>query len=312
MRTFVLPLIALALAVPLHAQAPVARTAIVPDSARVGDVFHAAIRVDVPAGTRVLFPDSLAVPDDVENAGSPIVQTDTTGPGRLGITAAFPLTAWRPGDVVLPDVWVRIDAGAGPDSVRASFPATLVLSVLPADTAGIAPRPARDVLGANRLWWPLLLAVLGALAVAAALLWWWRQRRPEPAAVPVAARSPRQLALEALARARSGGLLEAGDFRGFYFAVTDALRHYAAALDARLGSELTTTEIAANARGIGMDAEAAVLVGILGRADLVKFARVTPATEEALREWENARAWVERFEGPPPIGQQEPEEAIAA
>jgi hypothetical protein len=313
MKSFVLPLAALALALPLHAQTPVrAQAALVPDSARVGDVFHAAIRVEVPAATRVQFPDTLAVPADVENAGSVIVQTDTIAPGQLSITAAWPMTSWRPGAVVLPDAWVRIDAGGASDSVRAAFPAVQVLSVLPADTAGVEPRPARDVLGANRLWWPLLLALLVALSFAAALLWWWRRRRPAVAMAPAPIRSPREVALVALARARTSGLVEAGDFRGFYFAVTEAIRHYAAALDARLGAELTTTEIAASARGLGMDTEAAVLVGILGRADLVKFARVTPRVEEALREWETARAWVERFDGPPPVHHHEPAEAIAA
>ena len=99
--------------------------------------------------------------EDVEQAGRYTVRVDSSGPSRVA-TIAYPLAAWRPGDYQLPPLPIRM-IGAGTDTVLAvDLPSFEVSSVLPADTAGIEPKPAKDVLGANRLWWPILLARPGS------------------------------------------------------------------------------------------------------------------------------------------------------
>ena len=70
------------------------------------------------------------------------------------------------------------------EQIRAQMPIVLpninVVSVLPADTTGVQPKPAKDVLGPDRLWWPwILLAALILVALALAY-WWWRRRRARP------------------------------------------------------------------------------------------------------------------------------------
>src|SRR5690606_25617964 len=111
-------------------------TAVVPETITVGDVFHAAVRVDLPPGAEPLFPDTLAVPvGDVEAAGRVRVQLDSTAAGRA-LTAIYPLTAWRAGsELELPDLALVVRSGDGTTStVTASFPAFTLRSVLPADT----------------------------------------------------------------------------------------------------------------------------------------------------------------------------------
>ncbi|MGH7553086.1 MAG: hypothetical protein ACREMQ_08670, partial [Longimicrobiales bacterium] len=150
-------LLVLAAASPLRAQrlssVPAPQTAIVPEAITVGDVFHAAIRVEAPPGVRVFFPDTLEVPEEVEAAGRRVVSVDTVA-DKLIYTAAYPLTAWRPDTVELRAARVQLVTERGEGRVAASFPAFAIQSVLPADTSGIEPKPAKDVLGAMRLLWP--------------------------------------------------------------------------------------------------------------------------------------------------------------
>src|SRR5688572_16574126 len=94
---------ALALAQQGSAQQLPMRTAIVPDSITVGDVMQAAVRVHVPHGATVEFPDSLVLPPELENAGERTLQVDTTTEG-IEIIALYPLAGWRPGAHAMPAI----------------------------------------------------------------------------------------------------------------------------------------------------------------------------------------------------------------
>ena len=196
-------------------------SAVVPRTITVGDVFQAAIRIELPGGTAVAFADSLALPADVETAGRRVIQVDTTAEGRIAFTAAYPLTAWRPGDVTLPAtrVVVRPPPGDRPqqqttqrdDTISVTFPAFDIESVLPGDTTGIEPKPAKDVLGANRVWWPFLVAGAVLLALLVSLYVWRKRRRPALVVAPTAVVPPRERALAALEAARASGMVERGE-----------------------------------------------------------------------------------------------------
>lgn len=274
--------------------APEVRTAVAPDTVLVGDVFRVAIRVDLPPGYRAVFPDSLPSADPLEAAGRRDERVEEFPDGMRRVTAIYAMSAWRPGPVELPPVSVRL---AGPDGervVQARLPELSVRSVLPEDTAGVQPRDLKDVLGSSRSWWPLLLALLvGAVAVGG-LVYWRRRGREAPLPVYPSV-PPRERALAALDRARNSGLVEAGRFKAFYSLVTAAVRLYLEELNRELGAELTTSELMERAERT-MAPEAAEPLGrLLASADLVKFARRRPAPDEALADWETARAFVMTF-----------------
>lgn len=274
-------------------------TAVVPQTITVGDVFHAAVRVELPAGAEAAFPDTLALPSgDIEAAARVRVQVDTTATGRTA-TALYALTAWRANeDVQLPDLAFTVRApGGGVATVTASFPVFQLSSVLPADTAGIEPKPARDVWGASRLWWPILLA-LAALLLVALLAWYvWRRRRPREIVQPATPGiPPRQRALDRLAHARTAGFVERGELKPFYTELAAALREYLEAIEPLLGADLTTGELAMHARRRGAPPMLLELIRILGRADLVKFARARPTAAEAYGDLDAARRWVEQHD----------------
>lgn len=298
--------LALVAPVPAGAQNVTARAAIVPDSITVGAMAHAAVRVEVPAGVRVEFPDSLLLPPDGEGAGLPDVRSDSTATGTA-LTAAYPITAWRPGTLRIEPVAVRLITESGVDTLMVGFPEVTVVSVLPADTAGIEPKPVRDVLGAERVWWPLLVALLVALALAALALLYWRRRRARSGAledfIPPGT-PPREAALALLDRVRTLRLIENGEIRRAYILMAAALRHYLAALDPAWGPDLTTTELAVLLRRRQVRAEPALEV--LARSDLVKFARARVAEGRAHEDLAAARAWVSEFAGAPVEGGEPP------
>jgi hypothetical protein len=286
-----------------RAQTPPATAvgAIVPDSFRVGDVVHAALRVRLPFGTRVQFPDTLFVSQDVEAAGSRQIRTDTVG-DMLQVTALYPITAWRPGPVQLPAATIQFPGEQGRDSLVVRFDEAIVASVLPADTAAVEPRPAKDVLGGDRIWWPLLVGLAVLLALAALLIWLWRRRRPPPpfASPAPAGPSPREAALALLDRARVLRLAESGEMKRYYSLVAEALRVYMDAVEPGWGADLTTEELAIRIRSGHLVDATADAMRVLGRADLVKFARYRPDLAAAQADWALARTWVERFAEPAP------------
>jgi hypothetical protein len=281
------------------AEAQQVRTAITPDSIRVGDVFNAAIRVEVPPGFTLTAPDSLPIAGEVENAGRVRRTTRELPDGGEEVTIVYPLTAWRTGEHTLPAIRIRV---AGPDSARdlaADLPSALVSSVLPADTAGIDPRPPKDVVGPSRLLWPWIVGVLTVVAALTALVYYRRRLRDRIPALTfdvAHADSPKERALASLDEIRASGLLEAGEFKRFYSAATAALRAFLEEFDTAWGTELTSSEIVMACRDAIPQEQADQLAQLLHTADQVKFNRREPATAEALAEWRAVRDWVDHFE----------------
>ncbi len=281
-----------------------ASVAVVPDSARVGDVVHVAVRVVLPPGERAVWPDTLSLPTDAEaeNAARVRERIDTLADGTIQVTAVYALTPWRPGKRDLGTVEFQVLGGEEtPETRTAQLPSLNVISVLPADTAGIEPRPARGVLGRSWSWWPILLVALGVL-LAALLLAWWIRRKRRRALVPdaIAAPTARERALAALDAARADGLLARGEVKAFYIRVAGAVRHFVAALEPEWGEDLTTTELLARVRAIADREDGRALETILRAADQVKFARRRPDPATAEAEWSAARAWVAAFRAAPP------------
>jgi hypothetical protein len=287
---------ALLSAVPVRAQQP--ETAVVPETITVGDVFHAAVRLALPNDVELLAPDSLELPEDVEAAGARQLRVDTAG-GASRVTVLYPMAAWRPGSYELPRIALQLRTPQGLRRLQVRLPGFAVRSVLPEDTTGIQMKAAKDVLGANRLWWPWLLLALLLLLAVLAYLWWRRRRRVEEPVIVTPPVPAREVALARLAALRRSGMLERGEFKPFYAELSETMRHYAATVTAAWSVDLTTTELAHQIRR--HDATLLDLIRVLGTADLVKFARARPSAETGFRDVDAAESWVERTSTPEPV-----------
>lgn len=271
------------------------QTGIAGDSIRVGDPFRAVVRIELPPGSDIVLPDSLASTADVENAGTVRLRRDSAN-GVLTVSAAYPLTAWRPGTLDLPVLTADVRSGAGTRRITIDLPQVAVVSVLPADTTNIEARPAKDVMGGNRVWWPWFVAALLLLAALIALYIWWRRRRARAAAdAPMPLIMPRERALEELERIRKLGLLEQGDFRRFYTLLSEVARKYLQTVEPALSTWLTTEELVARTAD---RAELKPAHAVLRHADLVKFARSVPDREAAARDLDRTIEWVNGFPAP--------------
>ncbi|OGS40534.1 MAG: hypothetical protein A2506_11770 [Elusimicrobia bacterium RIFOXYD12_FULL_66_9] len=139
------------------------------------------------------------------------------------------------------------------------------------------PRAARPPL------WPWLLAALLALGAWQAWRYWKRRRAGrDRASVPAEPPLPPQdRARRALKDLQASGLWERGEFAAYYLRLTDLLREY---LDSRYGepaTAMTSGEVARMVRSRTADLRIATTVReVLNRADLVKFARLTPGRDE--------------------------------
>lgn len=292
-----------AVALPAGARAQTVATAVMPDTVTVGDIFHVAVRITLPPGYEAALPDTLPVSGKVQNAGRRQIVVDTVG-GRRRVAAVYALAAWRPGPQALPALTIPLIGSAGDTTaVHATLRPLDVASVLPADTAGIKPRPPKGVVGGFGFPWLMVLAGVLAAALLALLAYYLLRRRrlaPVPAAaVPTV--TARERALQAMERVHAA-LVAGDDVRGFYFGVSAVLRQYLAEVKPALGVEYTTRELSRIARRRMEPASAATeLIALLEAADLVKFAGRRPERGEALEVWDRGRDWVQGFPAPEPV-----------
>jgi len=240
---------------------------ITPDTVRVGDPFTVSVRVRAPLGASIEFP---AAPDSggpVELL-DPVQITTTADSAAIDQTASYRLAAWRVGTFQVPfgDVFVRQEIGNR--RVEVSGVVVHVVSVLPADSAGVEPKPQRAVFTFGLPWWIWALALAVAVAILALIGWLWRRRRRRP----TVREAPYALAEREFDRVEAIGLLAAGERARHVSLMIEVLRDYlAAAVPGALISQ-TSTELAGAIRraGIGTYARCAAL---LSEVDLVKFAR---------------------------------------
>ncbi|HEY0306459.1 MAG TPA: DUF4381 family protein [Longimicrobiales bacterium] len=290
----ILLLLLLSAVLPVSARAQSVATGLSRDTVRVGDPVRVILRIEgVPANADIILPDTLATIEDMENGGRLRMRRDTTADGLTRITAAYPVILWRPGEAVLPSIPMQVRTEGRERTMQIALPTINVFSVLPADTSNIEVKPAKDVWGANRVWWPIVLLLLLLIALAALAYWWYRRRKQADVLVPdVPVIDPRQRALQQLQQIREQRLIEHGHYKQHYILLSEALRSFAAALEPDWSTDLTTDELSPRLK---RRAEASALLRLLRSADTVKFARYQPNPTEARTDLDDAIGWVGSF-----------------
>ena len=158
------------------------------------------------------------------------------------------------------------------------------------DIKGLVPLPHE--------WWWLWLVL--AAAAAAITFWLWRRRHQSGASAFVAAPpTPYETAIRELRRLRE----EKPPVEEFYTRLSDIVRQY---LEGQMGlraPERTTEEFLYEvSRDQSLSANHRELLGaFLQEADLVKFAKFQPGTEEMRRAMEAAEKFVEESGGTPNV-----------
>lgn len=291
MRALVCLLAVLAWTTPLWADdpppppAPVqVRVTAAPDTITIGQRFRLSVELQVQPGYEVVFTqpaEKLGVFDVVDFGELPRI---TRGADTV-ITRWFTLAGFEIGHKIVeaPPIKYRRPNEALVDAPAAHTVVTVESVLTKEPTAA----DIHDIRGPEAVpidWRPFQagaagLAVLGALG---ALIWWWQRGRHRVAVAPPP-RPAHELAREALQALRRQNLIEQGDFKGFYSALSTIVRTY---LEGRFGlraPEMTTEEfLQATASGGQLDRKHRQLLGdFLVESDLVKFARHVPALSDA-------------------------------
>lgn len=155
-------------------------------------------------------------------------------------------------------------------------------------------KPPKGVIGFRSLLPWIIAACVLLLAVAG---WWWWRRARRAAALALAgmpAVPPADAARAALAELLASGLLEAGEFKAFYVALSDILRRY---LEGRFlvpALDRTTSELLGEMRRTeGLARHFTELRFFLETSDLVKFAKFSPTADDANTDSARVRAFIE-------------------
>jgi len=274
-----------------------------PDTVTVGDRFVSGMAVSVPAGTRVALEVAKDTADRWRVLGA--IRATARDSARTRWLVVANMVAWQPGLRDTTSARLRLTGADGRTitlPVKLAFP--VVRAVLPDDTTKWRVRPPHDVWGPSvdpaRTALLVALVLLGLLLIA--LLAWLvvrAVRRRRARAIPANAR---ERALALLERARTSGFVEAGNWKAFYTLIGEALRGFIAAVEPRLSEDLTSSEVIEGMRARGAPGERVeALEHLLRVGDLAKFARRGRAPDDARRDLDRARKWVETY--PLPSGE---------
>ena len=252
---------------------------VTPDTVTVGQRFVVLVKVRAPVGTTIAFPtesDSAAraTATATRMIGKPAVQTsqDSTG---VTSSAAYRLAAWDINEQSLGigDIVVRLNGKTGYVSLAATH--VFVRSVLPVDTTKQIPKPARPPIEIKPFDWLPWLIALAALIIAG-IIWrlcvWYRNRKNAPL-------DPFQAAEREFTSIEAMGLVAAGEGERHAALMSDVMRDYLSKRAPGVDRSQTSSELLASATWIHGVARG--LGELLWRTDLVKFAAVRLAPDEA-------------------------------
>jgi hypothetical protein len=265
-----------------------------PDTVTVGQRFVAFIRIRAPRGATIDFPiesDSAAkaTATATQLIGKPAVQITEDSTGVTG-NAAYRLAAWdiNSQTLGLGDIVVQLNGKTGYVSLASTH--VFVRSVLPADSTKRVPKPPRPPIEIKPFdWLPWLLAL--AAVVVAGILWrlwvWYRNRKNAPV-------DPFTAAEREFARIEAMGLVASGEGERHAALMSDVMRDYLSARAPGVERSQTSSELLASATWIHGVAKG--LGELLWRTDLVKFAAVRLAPDEAEKLGVSARNVVSSVE----------------
>ena len=231
------------------------------------------------------------------------------------IVYACTLAVYRPGDVEIPSFVFNVtDSLGNTEAVIGRSVRTAIHSVLPADTTDLEIADIKEPMRLRGPVWPYLLVSLVVLIVALSVVFlrkYFRKKLDIPLVPP---RPPWEVAYEKLGYLKAERHIEFGRLKIYYFELSLIVREYIEARYEFPAAEFTTYELK-NTEKLGEINKTLYnqLFDFFHRADLAKFAKFLPTTENAESDMKFAYDFISRtiptaeVEG---IGEAELEEAV--
>jgi hypothetical protein len=198
-------------------------------------------------------------------------------------TDRMTLLTYAEGQVAVPGLRLQFRTPDGRSGTFQGVP--LVLTVRPSASAAL--RDLKAPVGFFPWWW-VVIAVLAVGALAAIGIWYAQRRRwlgpllPPPPPVP-----PEVTARQRLEALRASGKLAAGEFKAYYSELSEILRRYLEARFAVVALDRTTQELMRELKRAEVARpDQAAAREVLEHADLAKFAKFRPESQEAEHDWQ--------------------------
>ncbi|MCF8258844.1 MAG: hypothetical protein K9J06_14915 [Flavobacteriales bacterium] len=294
----------------VSASAQSIRSAIDSTQLLIGDQFHLDLWADIPAGSMVAWPqfkDTLIKTIEVVEATVP--DTVRKENGDYTVHQRLVLTSFDTGFMVIPPVAFVFDRDTA--NPLLTDPELILVTEIPVDLE----QDIMDIKGPMDVpinWRKYLLYGLIALVVIGLLvggfLYWQKHRkqRDAPAARPVPTRPAHEIALEKLEALRLKKLWQSDRAKEYYIELSDIVREYIEFRFGIMALEQTTDETVRSLQITGVDTELLkTLSGMMQLADLAKFAKYRPMSDENEKSMDVARGFVENtraIEGKPDSG----------
>jgi len=202
----------------------------------------------------------------------------------------YSITSYDLGKHTVPQVEIKYKTKLAKDwkSVKTKALAIEVVSILPKDKQFKDIKDAKGPLYYFEVNWAVVaLAIFLAAVIIAVILYIRRKRKP-------AIKLPHETALEELEFMRAG-FLRTSDVKEYYAGVSDCIRRYIERSFKLKAPEMTTEEFLGSLRestALSLD-QKDLLKDFLNACDLVKFAKYTPARNEAESVYVAAKKFVD-------------------
>ena len=262
---------------------PAVETAVSTATAAVGDPITVVVTVHHAADAEVRWPDPVdAAP--FELLEPPVPRSTAAADGGVESRLELRVAAFELGELSFPSLDVEVVETGGEATTLTTEEVPVAIESVGRDEGG----DIRDIKGPLAIPFAvvtLLPWLAAALAIAAGAAWIYRRyrRRSQPEAL-VPALSPRpahEVAREALEALEAARLLERGEVKTYHIRLSDILRVYIEGRFRVEAMEMTTGEVLDGLRRADTDGGVVADVRrLLDRCDLVKFAKLRPATPE--------------------------------
>ena len=267
----------------------------------IGDQITFKITIDQPAELNLSLPyfrDTLV--KNIEILSGPLVDSSRQN-GRTRIIESYLVTSFDSGIYEIPPVYAELKNENGLKRFFSEYSLLEVLrvNIAPSDTTEqiydiIQPYRAPVTLG-EILPWLLLVALVGVLIWIASIYMRKFKKLPVEIETVIATDPAHIIAFRELEKLKEEQLWQKGEIKFYYSRLTEILRQY---LENRFGIfslELTTSETLADLvkAGFKKDESYNQLRSVLTGADLVKFAKYKPESEENEYHFRNSWDFVE-------------------
>lgn len=262
-----------------------------PDTARIGDNIEVTVKVTYPDSLELTKP-SVKPGDDIVVKGEPEVKSKSER-GKKIDTYKYKMTSFATGEVELPLFeFYYYDSEGNQNSRIAPIETVHIGSVLPAevknDTTQV-PIKNKDIIppkGLPIIWWPYAVGV-AVIILLIAVYWYFFKYRVKLMNMPeIPPEPPFDVAIRRLHDLESQDLPGKGKCKQFYIELTEIIRHY---IDGRFeiaAAESTTYELKRILKHHEINREQTkVIFELLTRADMIKFAKQEPHSEEPPRDF---------------------------